>query len=361
MKQTLTIILAFLLMSCGTENSSEQTMEQKIAAVDQIFSDYEGEIPGAAVMVIIDGDAIMQKGYGIAHFASNSPVTSETNFRLASVTKQFTAMSILQLVEKGDLSLDTSLTDIWPEFPEYGRAITIHHLLNHTSGIQDYEGMVPDDLGRQVKDADVLDYMMNVDSAYFDVGEKHQYSNTAYAMLTQILEKITGQPFREYLKENIFDPIAMNNTLAYEQGINEVPNRAYGYTIEETGIVETDQSKWSAVLGDGGIYSNLEDFYKWDQALYTDKLLGQRYMDMSFTNYKTNDGEFMNYGYGWRLENYKGMDVVYHTGSSIGFRNIFYRIPSMNFSLLIFRNRDQGGEFSSLEYAHDVADVFFSQ
>lgn len=361
MKQAFIIIFAFLLVSCGTENNAKKTMEQKLADVDQIFADYVGDVPGAAVMVIKDGAVIMQKGYGIAHFASNSPVTSKTDFRLASVTKQFTAMSILQLVEKGDLSLDTSLADIWPDFPEYGRTITIEHLLNHTSGIQDYEGMVPDDLDRQLKDADVLDYMMNVDSAYFEVGQKHQYSNTAYAMLTQILEKITGKPFREYLKENIFDPIGMDNTLAFEQGINEVPNRAYGYTIEETGIIETDQSKWSAVLGDGGIYSNLEDFYKWDQALYTDKLLGQRYMDMLFTNYKTNDGEFMDYGYGWRLENYKGMDVVYHTGSSIGFRNIFYRIPSMNFSLLIFRNRDQGGEFSSLEYAHNVVDVFFSQ
>lgn len=357
MNKLIAVLMAFALVSC----SGEKTMEQKIAEVDKIFADYEGDMPGAAVMVIENGEVIMQKGYGMAHFASNSPVTSKSNFRLASVTKQFTAMSTLQLVEKGQLALDTTLVDIWPDFPEYGGKITIESLLNHTSGIQDYEGMVPDDLGRQVKDADVLDYMMNVDTTYFEVGEKHQYSNTAYAMLTQIIEKITGQPFREYLEENIFGPIGMDNTLAYENGINEVSNRAYGYTIDGTEIVETDQSKWSAVLGDGGIYSSLEDFYKWDQILYTDNLLGRELMDQSFTNHLTNDGKPMNYGYGWRLENYRGMDVNYHTGSSIGFRNIYYRIPSRNFSLLIFRNRDQGGEFSSLEYAHNVVDIFLNQ
>ncbi len=357
MKKLVTLLVAFALASCSTEKS----MEQRIAEVDQIFTEYEGDMPGAAVMVIENGEVIMQKGYGMAHFDSNASVTSKSNFRLASVTKQFTAMSILQLVEKGQLTLDTTLTDIWADFPEYGGKITIESLLNHTSGIQDYEGMVPDDLDRQVKDADVLDYMMNVDTTYFEVGEKHQYSNTAYAILTQIIEKITGQPFRDYLKENIFDPAGMENTLAFENGINEVPHRAFGYTVEESGIVETDQSKWSAVLGDGGIYSSLEDFYKWDQILYTDNLLGQDLMDQSFTNHTTNDGAPMDYGYGWRLETYKDMEVNYHTGSSIGFRNIYYRIPSKNFSVLIFRNRDAGGEFSSLEYAHNVVDIFLSQ
>lgn len=356
MRIFLAVIAMMTLGSCG----SEKTTEQKLGEVDQLFAGYDAaDIPGAAVMIIEDGKPILQKGYGVAYFADNSLVSSKTNFRLASVTKQFTAMSILQLIEKGDLSLDTSLTEIWPEFPDYGKSITIEHLLQHTSGIQDYEGMVPDDLNRQIKDKDVLGYMMTADSAYFVVGDKHQYSNTAYAVLTQIIEKITGKPFRDYLKESIFDPAGMDNTLAFENGINTIPSRAYGYTVEETEVRETDQNKWSAVLGDGGIYSNLEDLYKWDQILYTDRLLGQKYMDMSVTNHKTNDGEPMNYGYGWRLENYKGMDIVYHTGSSIGFRNILYRIPSKNFALVVLRNRDEGGEFSSLDIAHSLVDVFF--
>ncbi len=358
MKQWLIILSVILLSAC----SSEKPLDEKLLEVDGIFTDYNSaDMPGAAVMIIQDGKPILQKGYGTADFERKQPVTSKTNFRLASVTKQFTAMSILQLIEKGDLSFSTSLTDIFPDFPEYGKNITIEHLLQHTSGIYDYEPLVPDDLGRQVKDKDALEYMMALSETYFPVGEKYQYSNTAYAVLTQILEKITGVPFREYLRKNIFDPIGMDNTLAYENGVNEVPNRAYGYTIEEDGIKLTDQSKWSAVLGDGGIYSNLEDLYKWDQALYTDKLLGRDYLEMAFTNHKNNDGEFIDYGYGWRLEKYKDLDIIYHTGSSIGFRNIIYRIPSRNFTAVILTNRDSGGEFSTLELVHKVVDVFFSQ
>lgn len=356
MKKILLIFSVIFLGSCG----SEKMLEQRLIEVDQIFADYDSlEMPGAAVMIIEGGNVLLQKGYGIADFKNNIAVSTNTNFRLASVTKQFTAMSILQLIERGELSLTTTLTDIFEAFPDYGKTITIEHLLQHTSGIADYGPMASMDVGRQFKDKDVLEFTIALERADFPVGEKHEYSNTAYVVLTQVLEKITGQTFREHLKENIFGPAGMENTLAYENGINEVSNRAYGYTIQEDGIVETDQNKWSALLGDGGIYSNLEDLYKWDQALYTDKLLGQDYMDMSFTNHKINDGSLMDYGYGWRIENYKGMDILYHTGSSIGFRNIIYRIPAKNFSVVILTNRDQGGEFSTLETAHKVIDIFF--
>lgn len=359
MKNLMVVVIAVgLLTACG----SEKALDAKLADVDQIFAAYDSpKMPGAAVMIIQDGKAILQKVYGIAHFATNSPVTAKTNFRLASVTKQFTALSILQLVEKGDLTLDTSLKDIFEDFPDYGSRLTIEHLLQHTSGIADYSPMGSMDLGRQYKDQDVLDFVMSLEDADFPVGEKHEYSNTAYVVLTKVLEKITGQEFRDYLKENIFDPAGMDQTLAFEDGVNSVNNRAYGYTIEEEGVRETDQNKWSALLGDGGIYSSLEDLYKWDQVLYTDKLLRQDYMDMSFSNHKINDGSLMDYGFGWRIETYKGMDIVYHTGSSVGFRNIFYRIPSENFSAVILTNRDEGGEFSTLESAHKVVDVFFSQ
>lgn len=358
MKKITCLFIVMLLASCG----SEPTLEQKLLSVDQIFSEYDSpDLPGAAVMIIQDGKLILQKGYGTAYFEESRPVSAKSNFRLASVTKQFTAMSVLQLIERGELALDTTINDIFPDFPDYGNTITIDHLLKHTSGIQDYEGMVPDDQVIQVKDKDVLGYMMNVDGTYFSVGEKYQYSNTAYAILTQIIEEVSGQPFRDYLKDNIFDPLEMNNTLAYENGINEVPERAYGYTIEETGVVLTDQSKWSAVLGDGGIYSNLEDLYKWDQALYTTELLGQEFLELAFTNHTNNAGEKIDYGYGWRLETYKGLDIIYHTGSSIGFRNILYRIPSQNFSAVILTNRDAGSEFSTLATVHKVVDVFFNQ
>ena len=357
MKSWIVILIAGLIASCSSEN----TIDEKQKAVDQIFADFQNGMPGAAVMVIEDGEIILQKGYGLARVSDQTSVTADTNFRLASVTKQFTAMTILQLIERGQLSFETSLTDIFPDFPEYGQVITIRHMLQHSSGIKDYGPMSSMDLGRQFNDQDVVDYLMTLDDVDFKVGEKHVYSNSAYVTFTKIHEKITGQPWHEYVKENIFDPIGMSNSLAFVDGVNAVSKRAYGHTVEDNGnILETDQNKWSAMLGDGGIYSNLNDFYKWDQALYRDQLLSQNMMDAMFTNQKTNDDIPMNYGYGWRLETYKGMEIHYHTGSSIGFRNIYYRIPSKNFSIVIFRNRDEGSEFSSLEYAHKMVDVFFN-
>jgi len=346
-----------------TETNGKVNVENKQAQVDLILSPYAGpDAPGAALMIIEEGRPIVKNGYGIANFSTRAPVTSQTNFRLASVTKQFTAMSILQLVEKGDLSLDTSLTEIFPGFPDYGNAITIRHLLQHTSGLQDYEELMPEDFDHQITDSEVLQLMMTVDSAYFPAGEKYQYSNTGYAVLTQVLEKVTGQPFREYLQQHIFEPAGMTNTLAYVNGVNEVPHRAYGYTIEDDGtVVETDQSSTSAVLGDGGIYSNLDDFYKWDQALYTDTLLSRPYMDLYFKENQTDDGEDIGYAFGWRREKYKDMDIIFHTGSSIGFRNIFYRVPSKHFSVVLFTNRDEGGEFTTLETAHKLVDIYLEE
>ena len=356
MKKLVLVLSSLILASCGAENEDVDNMKQ----IDQIFNPYNSsDMPGAALMIIQDGETIVQKGYGIADFEQNIPVTSKTNFRLASVTKQFTSMSILQLIEKGQLSLATNLTDVFPDFPSYGEAITIKHLLQHTSGLWDYEDMVPSSQTRQVKDKDVLNYMMGIEETYFPVGDKYQYSNTAYAMLTQVLEKITGMAFRDYLRVNIFEPLDMSTSLAYENGINEVPNRAFGYTIEDEGILLTDQSSFSAVLGDGGIYTNLEDLFKWDQALYTEKLISKNYLDMAFTNQKNNDGEMIDYGFGWRIEKYKEMDILYHTGTSIGFRNILYRIPAKNFTAVILTNRDQGGEFSTLDIVHKVVDLYY--
>lgn len=366
MKKIMAIMLSGVLAACGTEDMAmdrRAAVDDKAAQVDRILARYAGaDVPGAALMIVKDGQPIVKKGYGIANLATHAPVTSQTGFRLASVTKQFTAMCILQQVEKGNLSLDTSLTDILPGFPDYGETITIRHILQHTSGLQDYEELMPEDFDHQITDNEVLQLMMDVDSAYFPAGEKYQYSNTGYAVLTQVLGKVTGQPFREYLQQHIFDPAGMTNTLAYVNGVNEVPHRAYGYTIEDDGSVrETDQSSTSAVLGDGGIYSNIEDFLKWDQVLYTDRLLSQPYMDLYFRENQTNDGEDIGYAFGWRREKYKDMGIVFHTGSSIGFRNIYYRVPSRNFSVVLFTNRDEGGEFTTLETAHRIVDIYLEE
>lgn len=354
MKQTVCFIfLIALLAGCKMNNE---------ALIDKIFIDYNNpKLPGAAVMVIKNGEKVFIKGYGLADLENNYPVTSKTNFRLASVTKQFTAMSILLLIDSGKLSFGTTLKNIFPNFPDYGNNITIKNLLQHTSGLIDYEDLIDDSVTVQVKDKDVFDMIMKTDSTYFIPGSQHKYSNTGYALLALTVEKISAQPFRDFLRDNIFAPLEMNNTLAFEENINEVKNRAYGYTVEEKNIEFTDQSVTSAVLGDGGIYSSLDDLYKWDQALYTGKLVPQKYLDESWTMGKTDAGIEFPYGYGWRLETYNDTKVVYHTGSTRGFRNIIYRIPEKKFTVVILTNRDAGSEFSTLNLAHQIVENYFQK
>lgn len=351
MKVYIIVLIFILICSCSSENIDSR--------LDEMFSEYNSSgLPGAAVAIIKDGKIIKEKYYGLADVKNSIPINQKTNFRLASVTKQFTAMCILQLAEENKLSLSSTLTDFFPDFPHYGRKITIENLLNHTSGLVDYENLISDSALIQVKDKDVLKMMMEIDSVYFSPGETFQYSNTGYALLTQIIEKIEGKTFGEYLNEKIFIPAGMQNTIAFENGINTVKNRAYGYTISEDSILFTDQSITSAVLGDGGIYSSITDMFKWDQALSDEKLISKASVNIMWKPNKTLSGEELNYGYGWRLENFKGRKVVFHTGSTMGFRNIFYKIPTENISVIILTNRNTEDEFSTLILAHSVMDLY---
>ena len=150
----------------------------------------------------------------------------------------------------------------------------------------------------------------------------------------------------------------MYNTIAFENNVDEIKNRVYGYTIRDSVAEFTDQSITSAVLGDGGIYSSLNDLYKWDQALYTEKLLNKKYLTESWTSGTTTNGDEFPYGYGWRLETYNNIEAVYHTGSTRGFRNIIYRLPEKKFTIIILTNRDSGSEFQTLVLAHKIIDYF---
>ena len=323
-------LIAFLtLISCS------QTKEQK---VDQLFEAYRGEnIPGAAVMIIDHGTPVLTKTYGMANLEEKIPVSSQTNFRLASLTKQFTAMCIMMLKERGKLDYSTTLTQIFPEFPSYGKTISILNILQHTSGLLAYEDLVPDTSKIQVLDKDVLALMMQQDSTYFEPGSAYRYSNTGYAVLAEVVKKISGRSFARFLRQNIFEPLGMKNTVAYEKGISAVPNRAYGYDVQGDSVSSGDQSTYSAVLGDGGIYSSLEDLFKWDQALYTDSLVTKESLRRAFTPY------LERYGFGWRIDTYKNHRRIHHTGSTSGFRNVIQRFPDDELTIIILTNRKEPG------------------
>ncbi len=304
------------------------------AKIDELFADYSGaDTPGAAVLVIQNGEKVFERGYGSANLETGGMIDAATNFRLASITKQFTATAIMLLVEDGLLTLDTELRSLYPDFNAYADGITIRHILQHQSGMQDYEPMVPEDATEQVHDDDVLAMMASADSAYFAPGDEYRYSNSGYAVLAMVVEKLSGMSFPMFLNSRIFTPLRMRNTLAFVDGENEVPNRSFGYTVGETDIEESDQSLYSAVLGDGGVYSSLDDLYLWDQALYTDTLLPADARAQMWTP------SLETYGLGWRIDRYEDRLRYHHSGSTSGFRNFMQQFPEEKLTVIVLTNR----------------------
>jgi CubicO group peptidase (beta-lactamase class C family) len=218
-------------------------------------------------------------------------------------------------------------------------------MLQHTSGLIAYEDVMPETTTVQVLDRDVLAMMKAQDSTYFPPGTQFRYSNTAYALLSQIVECVSGMPFARFLKENIFDPLGMDATLAHEEGISTVIHRAYGYSKRDStkvpGFARTDQSSTSAVLGDGGIYSSVEDLLKWDQALYTDELVSRETLNEAFTPNVLPDGKNSGYGFGWYIDEYRGLRRIHHEGSTVGFRTEILRFPGPRVSVIILVNRSE--------------------
>lgn len=328
-------------------------------AIDALFADYnKSGSPGASITVIDNGRTVFSKAYGFADVENRIPAHSNTSYRLASVTKQFTATAVLMLVDRGKLSLDSRLTDVLPGAPPYARNVTIRHLLTHTSGLVDYEDLIPDSQTVQVLDRDVLMSLNKIDSVYFPPGAKYRYSNSGYALLALVVEALSGQSFAGFLKEQIFKPLGMDRTVAFEKGVSTVENRAYGYSKTETGFIQTDQSVTSAVLGDGGIYSSVDELSRWDRELHDSRLLGPGLRQQSFTPATLSDGTTTKYGFGWNIEPYKNQSSIFHTGSTRGFRNAILRFPERQLTIIILTNRNEG---EPIEIAKKIADLMFAQ
>ena len=339
------------------------------SSIDAIFSSLKSaNAPGAAVLVVKDGKPVFQQGYGVTDLLSLRPIDTRTSFRLASFTKQFTATCIMLLVHDGKLHYDDHLTDIFPEFPAYGKSITVRNLLNHTSGLPDYEDILmrqyphtPPEEIPQILDAGVLKLLEQQTSGKFPPGSKWEYSNSGYATLAMIVEKVSGKPFGQFLHDRIFTPLHMDNTLAYEKGKNEVPNRAFGHTKEKNGWKETDQSPTSAVLGDGGIYTSIDDLIKWDGALREHTLVSEAEMKPALTPVHvtdgppTSEGRNVSYGFGWFLDPYKGHKRISHDGETIGFRTTIQRLPEDHLTVIILANRT---DVDPAKLALAVADLY---
>lgn len=349
------LLSASVAAFAGTVDSSKADDTSLIDTIVHKAGYDSPDAPGLSVIVIRDGKILTKKAYGLADVEAKTLNTTRTNFRLASVTKQFTAMAILILIKQGKLRLDSRLTDFFPEFPAYGKDITIRQVLNHTSGLPDYAAHIPAGQKEQLKDADVLRILENQASGNFLPGTKYEYSNSGYVVLGLIVAKVSGRTFAQFLTENIFQPLGMTDTVAYEQGISIVKNRAFGYSPTAGGFERTDQSITSATLGDGGIYTSVEDMYRWDQALYTAKLVSADMLKMAFTPGEYGNGEKSDYGFGWSIASVQGFRQLSHGGGTIGFRTHILRMPDQKYTVVVLMNRSDGnpqGIASKIALAH---------
>lgn len=342
--------LVLLIVAAAGSDFAQATFDD----IDAIFSPLDSlEAPGAAVLVVDNGKVTFRRGYGLADLRDMQPIDAKTNFRLASFSKQFTAMCIMLLVHDGKLRYDDRFTDIFPEFPAYGKSITIRNLLNHTSGLPDYEDLyvkqypkTPEDKIPQIHDAEALNLLEQQTSGRFPAGTKWEYSNSGYVVLGLVVEKVCGKSFGEFLHERIFGPLKMKNTLAYENGKNKVSNRAYGHTKERDGWRETDQSPTSATLGDGGIYSSIDDLAKWDRALREHTLLSEAEMQPALESVHptdapayTEDGKPVSYGFGWFVDPYHNHQRMWHDGETMGFRTTIQRFTTDKLTIIVLANR----------------------
>lgn len=374
------LVLSALGVAAGLgEQTSPASVDKKL---DELLSAVTSpDAPGLAALVRQNGKTVFERGYGVGDLRSGVRLDAHTNFRLASFTKQFTAMAIMLLVHDGKLRYDESLTEVFPDFPDYGKTITVRNLLNHVSGLPDYEELMeaaekasgsmwsPE---KQIQDEEVLKLLETDQSGKFAPGTSWSYSNSGYVVLGLVVAKTSGKAYGEFLRERIFAPLKMNHTIVYQKGKNEVANRAFGHSKENDLFKETDQSSTSATLGDGGIYSNLEDLAKWDDALRNHTLLSEKELRPALTPVKLNDGSEphwptqpngdnlhpgkpVSYGFGWFLDPYNGHARLWHTGSTMGFRTVIERFLGENLTIIILSNRtDLDPEKLSLQ----AADLF---
>ena len=316
---------------------SDNTSDARMAAVDVLMRDYQGQVPGASVLVLRDGQPLLRRGYGQADLEAGTPASADTNYRLASVTKQFTAAAILLLAQDGALSLDDPVKRWLPSLPAAADAITLRQLLSHTSGLLDYEDHVAHGFTGQLHDSDVLRILEGLDETYFAPGSDYRYSNSGYALLALVVGKASGSDFASFLERRIFQPLGMDHTVAHQDGVDTVAHRAWGYSQIDGHWQRTDQSQTSAVLGDGGIYSSIDDLARWDAALYDDRLLQPASRAQMFSPATTTgEVDVPHYGFGWRLNG----DSVWHSGESIGFRNVIVRWPGEHLTVIMLSNRD---------------------
>lgn len=324
------IAITFLLLSC---NEPTQTSAGGFEArvVDYLNAHIAQKTFNGSVLIAKNGQILYSNGFGMANIELGVPNTPKTKFRLGSITKQFTAMLIMQLQERGILSVNDPISKYISDYPD-GDKITIHHLLTHTSGIPSFTGF-PDYtkiMVQPLKPEEII-ALFKKKPLEFEPGTKYKYSNSGYVFLGYILEKTTDKPYDLLLRENIFDPLGMGSS-GYDWNRDILVNRASGYSIDKGKLVNDSYIDMHIPHAAGALYSTVEDLYIWDRALYTDKLLSRESLDKMFTPFLNN------YAYGWSVSELFGRKLISHSGGINGFVTHIARFPEDDACIIVLCN-----------------------
>ncbi len=301
----------------------------------------KGDFNGT-ILVAEKGNIIYDTAFGFGNFTTREPLNDSSSFYLASVSKQFTAMAIMILKEQNKLSYNDTLTKYFPEFPAYANKITIRHLLTHTSGLADYLSM--DNLYKPgLNNEEVLNTLVTQKKLNFYPGDRFSYSNSGYVILAMIVERVSGKPFNVFMKEYIFDPLGMKNTLVFDKSKPAIRNRAVGFN--KNGDLDDYEI---LTAGDGGLYSTTHDLFLWDQSLYHNKLVDSSTLAEAFHETKLNNGSLSNYGFGWVIARDAKNKIVSHNGGMNGYRTMIYRDMKNRNSIIMLTNKGDAANVESI-------------
>ena len=352
------LTFAFLSLFAVSEQALAQDKARKIDELMALYHDY-GQFNGS-VLVAEKGSVIYKKGFGLAEMEWNIPNQPDTRFRLGSITKQFTSMLVMQLVEQGKIRLDGKISAYLPDYrKDTGDKVTIHNLLTHTSGIPSYTGLPRffQDVSRNPYSVEEFVKKYCSGDLEFEPGSKFSYDNSGYFLLGAIIEKVSGKAYEQVLKERILDPLNMKDT-GYDHHETIMKKRASGYERSPAGIINAPYLDMSLPYAAGSLYSTVDDLYLWDQALYLDKLLSPKYKELMFKPF------LANYAYGWVVSTLplggskEGVPAISHGGGINGFNTLIARLVDDR-HLIVLLNNTGGTKLD--EMSRNIAAILYDK
>ena len=352
---TIPLCIALLLLSQIAAAQDHAAKIQDVLSLAHKYRQFNG-----SALVAENGKVVYKGAFGMANMEWNIPNTPDTRFRLGSITKQFTATATLQLVEQGKIKLDGKITDYLPDYrKDTGDKVTIHHLLTHTSGIPSYTGQLGffENVSRNPYKVDEFVKKYASGNLEFEPGSKFSYNNSGYFLLGAIIERVTGKPYEQVLKENIFDPLGMKNS-GYDRHATIIPKRASGYSKTPDGYINAVYLDMSIPYAAGSLYSTVEDLYLWDQALYADKVLSAQSKALMYKPF------LENYAYGWAVtnasfkQNDQPVQVITHDGGINGFTTTIIRFPKEK-NLIVMLDNTGSGYLNRL--SDSIARILYNQ